>query len=50
MSSFIVTVIRLGQRRLDYFAIGTDSAAVHLATLERFGACGVSVRPAGARP
>lgn len=44
MISFTVTVRTLGQL-LRYAAIGTDSAAVHLAAIERFGACGVTVKP-----
>jgi hypothetical protein len=45
MSAFTVTVRTL-DRSITYQAIGTDSASVHLAALERFGACGVSVKPA----
>lgn len=45
MSAFTVTVRTLNQM-VTYQAIGTDSAAVHLAALDRFGACGVTVTPA----
>lgn len=30
---------------LTFPATGTDAAAVHMAALEQFGACGVTVRP-----
>ncbi|WGG48949.1 hypothetical protein [Rugamonas sp. DEMB1] len=45
MSAFVVTVRRLGLAKATYFAIGTDSGAVHLAALDRHGACGVTVLP-----
>jgi hypothetical protein len=45
MNAFTVTVRTL-LGRLTYSAIGTDSGAVHLDALDRFGACGVTVKPA----
>jgi hypothetical protein len=47
MSTFTVTV-RTENGALTYPAIGTSSADVHIDALERFGACGVTVRPQGA--
>lgn len=44
MNAFQVTVRTLSQL-LAYTAIGSDSAAVHLAALTFFGACGVTVTP-----
>ncbi|GGY67889.1 hypothetical protein GCM10007387_57590 [Pseudoduganella albidiflava] len=48
MSPFTVTV-RTESGTLTYPAIGTSSAAVHIDALERFGACGVTVRPQRAK-
>jgi hypothetical protein len=31
---------------LTYPALGTDSGAVHMAALDQFGVCGVTVKPA----
>lgn len=45
MSSFTVTV-HLAGKSFTYPAIGADSITVHLAALELFGVCGVSVKPA----
>lgn len=45
MSTFTVTVQQLDAPAITFAAIGTDSAAVHMATVDRFGACGVSVKP-----
>lgn len=46
MKTFTVTVRTLGSAIIArYKAIGTDSAAVHMAALDRFGPCGVSVKP-----
>lgn len=45
MNAFTVTVRTL-LGLLTYSAIGTDSGAVHLDALDRFGACGVTVKPA----
>lgn len=42
--AFDVTV-HLDNVGLRYAAIGTDSASVHMDALDRFGACGVSVKP-----
>lgn len=47
MSSFLVQV-RTGGECIAYRAIGTDSASVLMAALDRFGACGVTVTPAKA--
>jgi hypothetical protein len=44
VTTFQVTVRRPGQL-IAYSAIGTDSAAVHMAALDFFGACGVTVTP-----
>jgi len=49
MSTYTVTV-RTAIGSLTYPAIGPSSAAVHMAALERFGACGVTVRPQGDEP
>jgi hypothetical protein len=47
MTTFTVTVRTLGSTIIaTYQAIGTDSASVHMAALDRFGPCGVSVKPA----
>lgn len=45
MSGFVVTVRRIGHAALTFHAIGTDSAAVHMAALDVFGASAISVRP-----
>lgn len=45
MNTYIVTV-RTVAGRLTYPAIGTDSCAVHMAALDQFGVCGVTVKPA----
>ena len=45
MNTYTVTVRTLAGL-LTYPAIGTDSGAVHLAALEQFGVCGVTVKPA----
>jgi hypothetical protein len=46
MSAFTV-IVRTERGALTYPATGVSSAAVHMAALERFGACGVTVRPQG---
>lgn len=43
--TFRVTV-KTGASVLRFVSTGTDSATVHIATVERFGACGVTVQPA----
>jgi ADP-heptose:LPS heptosyltransferase len=45
MNTYIVTVRTL-DGAMTYPAIGTDSGAVHMAALDQFGACGVTVKPA----
>jgi hypothetical protein len=45
MSAFTVTV-RTPSQRIVYQAIGTDSVAVHMAAVDRFGLCAVTVKPA----
>lgn len=45
MNTYTVTVRTLAGQ-LSYPATGTDSGAVHIAALEQFGACGVTVKPA----
>jgi hypothetical protein len=45
MNTFTVTVRTLAGL-LSYSAIGTDSGAVHMAALDQFGVCGVTVKPA----
>lgn len=45
MSAFVVTVRMPGTPPFCYFAIGTDSGAVHIEALDRHGACGVTVQP-----
>jgi hypothetical protein len=44
MSSYTVTV-RTPKGRQTYSAIGTDSAAVHMAAVDRFGVCAITVKP-----
>jgi hypothetical protein len=43
--TFTVTVRTL-TGLMTYPALGTDSGAVHLAALDQFGVCGVTVKPA----
>lgn len=45
MRSYTVTVRTPAGLLTTYPAIGTDSFTVHLAALERFGVCGVTVKP-----
>jgi hypothetical protein len=45
LSAFDVTVRTTGQR-ITYQAIGTDSSAVLIAAIDRFGPCAISVKPA----
>lgn len=45
MSHFIVSV-RTAAAKVSYQAIGTDSAAVHMAAVDRFGVCAITVKPA----
>jgi hypothetical protein len=45
MNAFLVQV-RTAGARIAYCAIGTDSASVLMAALDRFGACAVTVTPA----
>lgn len=44
MSAFTVSV-RTGAERITYQAVGTDSAAVHMAAVDRFGVCAITVTP-----
>ena len=44
MNTFIVTVRTLKQR-FQFKAIGYSSIDVHDAAIERFGVCGVTVKP-----
>ena len=44
MSTFTVRV-RTAAEHITYTAIGTDSAAVHMAAIDRFGACAITVTP-----
>lgn len=49
MSAFTVTIRQPGQapgQGLTIPAIGTDSAAVHMAMVDQFGVCMISVKPA----
>jgi hypothetical protein len=48
MSTFAVRV-RTAAAEFAYDAIGTDSAAVHMAAVDRFGVCAITVKPAGAQ-
>lgn len=48
MSTFAVRV-RTAAAEFAYEAIGTDSAAVHMAAVDRFGVCAITVKPAGAQ-
>jgi hypothetical protein len=45
MMAFTVTVRSAG-RWLTYPAIGSDSCAVHMAALDLFGVCSITVKPA----
>ena len=45
MSTFTVTVRKIGHAPLTYFFTGTDSGAAHLDALDRHGLCGVTVLP-----
>jgi len=45
MSAFNVRV-RTSCATVTYIAIGTDSAAVHMEAIDRFGACAITVMPA----
>lgn len=44
MSVFIVRV-RTGAGSMTYEAIGTDSGSVHIAAVDRFGVCAITVVP-----
>lgn len=44
LSTYWVTV-RTDQTRIMYRQQGTDSAAVHMAALDRYGICSVTVLP-----
>lgn len=44
MSTFTVRV-RTAAEQLTYSALGTDSAAVHMAAIDRFGVCAITVIP-----
>ncbi len=50
MSTFTVTVRTQQGDRINYCALGTDSAAVHMAAIDRFGVCRVTVMPQPRRP
>ena len=43
-------VVRLGAETVTYEAIGDSSASVHMAALDRFGVCGVTVKSTTAGP
>ena len=45
MSAFTVRV-RTDSAAIQYTALGTDSAAVHMAAIDRFGVCAITVTPA----
>lgn len=44
MSTFIVRV-RTAAAQVTYQAIGSDSAAVHMAAVDLFGVCAITVKP-----
>lgn len=44
MSTFTVRV-RTAVASITYSALGTDSAAVHMAAVDRFGVCAITVTP-----
>jgi hypothetical protein len=46
MSAFVVTVRQPGHAPLTYPAIAPDSVALVMDAQDRFGPCGVSVKPA----
>ena len=48
MSTFAVRV-RTGAAEFVYEIPGTDSAAVHMAAIDRFGVCAITVKPAAAQ-
>lgn len=41
-------VVRLGAQTVTYGAIGESSVSVHMAALDRFGVCGVTVKSSAA--
>lgn len=45
MNSFTVRV-RSTTELIIYSALGTDSASVHMAAIDRFGVCAITVIPA----
>ena len=45
MNNYNVTVRTTQGKPVVYVVIGTDSAAVHLAALTKYGVCGVTVKP-----
>jgi hypothetical protein len=45
MKTFNVRV-RTGAAQVSYQALGTDSATVHMAAVDRFGVCAITVEPA----
>jgi hypothetical protein len=48
MSAFTVRV-RTAAQQLTYRVIGTDSVAVHMAAVDLFGVCAITVTPASAQ-
>lgn len=49
MNSYSVFV-RTEAGQVSYSAIGTDSVAVHMAAIDQFGPCAITVKPAQVAP
>ncbi|MGF6116673.1 hypothetical protein ABIE30_000659 [Janthinobacterium lividum] len=45
MGTFIVTVRRAAEPLLTYSALGTDSAAMIMAAIDRYGPCVITAKP-----
>lgn len=45
MRTFTVTVCRAAKPLITYSALGTDSAAVIMAAIDRFGPCVITAKP-----
>ena len=49
MKTFTVS-IRSAEGAFAFIAIGSDSAAVHMAAVDQFGVCAITVKLAGVKP
>lgn len=45
MTAFAITVRQFGHHPLHFFAIGASAAAVGEAAADRFGVCGITIKP-----